>query len=67
VTGEVEKEEGVLVIRRIRVLYHLRADPEQEETILRVHDMHREHCPVYRTIHRCVDISTEVEIVPAPV
>lgn len=57
----------MLVIRRIRVLYHLRADPEQEETILRVHDMHREHCPVYRTIHRCVDISTEVEIVPAPV
>ncbi len=62
----MEKEEGVLVIRRIHVLYHLRADSAHGETIRRVHGMHHDHCPVYRTIHRCVEISTEVEILEDP-
>lgn len=59
VRGEVEKEEGVLVIRRIHVTYRLRADEDDRETVERVHDMHAMKCPVYRTLHRCIDISTE--------
>jgi uncharacterized OsmC-like protein len=58
VEGEVEKEEGVLVIRRIRVAYHLVADESARETVERVHEVHHDSCPVYRTLHRCIEVST---------
>lgn len=64
-SGEVEKEDGVLVIRRIHVAYRLAGvGAEERETVRRVHEMHRERCPVYRTLHRCIDVTTEVEIPP---
>jgi len=50
----------VLVIRRIRVTYHLDADLEHAEMVRRVHDMHAERCPVYRTLAGCIDITTEL-------
>jgi len=37
VTGEVEAEEGVLVIRRIHVAMHLVAPQNAKETVERVH------------------------------
>jgi len=55
----VEKEDGVLVIRRIHVTYHLKAAEEHRETVERVHGVHADRCPVYRTLHRCVDITTQ--------
>ncbi len=55
----MEKEEGVLVIRRIHVTYRLKADDEHQDTVERVHDMHAMKCPVYRTLHQCIDITTE--------
>ena len=39
VTGEVEKDEGVLVIRRIHVALRLVAPEEFRETVERVHGM----------------------------
>lgn len=61
--GEVEKDGKVLVVKRIHVTYQLKADPEQRETIERVHGFHADFCPVYRTIRDCVEISTSLEIV----
>ncbi len=59
--GEVEKEDdGVIVIRRIHVVYHLRADEDQRETVERVHGFHADKCPVYRSIESSIDITTEV-------
>ncbi len=55
----MEKEDGVLVIRRIHVIYRLKAGEEQRETVERVHGVHASRCPVYRTLHRCIDITTE--------
>lgn len=55
----MEKEDGVLVIRRIHVTYHLRAGEEHRETVERVHGMHADKCPVYRTLSGCIDITTE--------
>ena len=60
--GEVEKEGKVLVVRRIRVAYHLRIAPEHRETAERVHGFHADYCPVARTIRDCVDISTALHI-----
>jgi uncharacterized OsmC-like protein len=60
--GEIEKDGKVLLVRRIHVTYHLKADPGQRETIDRVHDFHADFCPMARTIRDCVQISTSVEV-----
>ena len=60
--GEVEKDEGVLIIKRIHVQYHLKASADDEEAVRRVHEFHADKCPVYRTIHGCVDVSTDLAI-----
>jgi len=65
VRGEVGKEDGVLVIRRIHVTYHLRASEEDRETVERVHEMHHGFCPVYRTLRSAIDITTEYELLDA--
>jgi uncharacterized OsmC-like protein len=60
VHGEVEKtEDGVLVIRRIHVRYRLKAGEEHRNTVDRVHDFHAMKCPVYRSLHAAIDITTE--------
>lgn len=61
VTGEIEKEDGVLVIRRIHVVYTLQAPEEAREKAQRVHAMHKEHCPVYRSIRNAIEVTTELE------
>lgn len=60
--GEIEKEDGVLVIKRISVRYHLRAPEQARATAERVHAMHHPFCPVYRTLSGCIDVTTEIEI-----
>jgi len=62
VKGEVELEDNVLVLKRIKVIYHIKAPMETAETIKRVHAMHADHCPVYRSLHKAIDIKTEYEI-----
>ncbi|MGI8494293.1 MAG: hypothetical protein ACR2L1_03130 [Pyrinomonadaceae bacterium] len=32
------------------------------ETIERVHKMHAEHCPVYRSLYKAIDITTEYQL-----
>jgi uncharacterized OsmC-like protein len=61
VTGEIEKDDGVLVIRRIHVRYELDVPREARDTVERVVTMHASACPVARTIGNCVDLTTEVE------
>jgi uncharacterized OsmC-like protein len=56
----VGKDDGVLVIRRIHVTYRLKAGEEQRETVERVHGMHADRCPVYKTLKSAIDITTEV-------
>lgn len=65
VTGEVDAAtDGVLVITRIHVRYELRADASQRDVIERVNRVHARECPLARTLAECVDISTEVELIP---
>ncbi len=65
VKGEVEDEGGVLVIRRIRVHHRLAVAAEADTVIRAVHENYKMQCPLYRTLHRCIDISTSYELVPA--
>ena len=66
VTGEVEKEDGVLVIRRIRVQMRLAAPEQARETVERVHGMYAMNCPLYRTLHKTIALSSSCELT-APV
>ena len=63
VTGEVEKEEGVLVIRRIHVEMRLVAPEQARETVERVHGMYAMRCPLYRTLHNSIQISSSYTLV----
>ena len=62
VRGEIENEEGVLVIKRIHVLFHLKAPAAARETVERVHGFYAQKCPVYRSIHTAIAITTAYEI-----
>jgi uncharacterized OsmC-like protein len=63
VTGEVETEEGVLVIRRIHVTLKLAAPEDVRETVERVHGMYAMRCPLYRTLHTAIALSSSYELV----
>jgi uncharacterized OsmC-like protein len=65
VTGEVETEDGVLVIRRIRVVLRLAAPEEVRETVERVHGFYAMRCPLYRTLHGAIALSSSFELVEA--
>ncbi len=62
VRGEIELVNRVLVIRRIHVHYRLRAPEAVRETVDRVHRIHAEHCPVYQSIHKAIEITTDYEL-----
>jgi uncharacterized OsmC-like protein len=62
VTGEVEREEGVLVIRRIHVAMRLVADENVRETVERVHGVYAMRCPLYRTLHTAITLTSAVEL-----
>ena len=62
-TGEVELDDGVLVIKRIHVGYHLRLDSDADrEKVERAFDHHMPRCPVYRSIGAAVEITTSLEV-----
>lgn len=59
--GDVEKDGGVLVLRRVHVKYKLRVPEEVRDTVARVLEMHAEKCPVARSIKGAIEVTTEVE------
>jgi uncharacterized OsmC-like protein len=63
VIGEVETEEGVLVIRRIQVKMRLEAAADMRDTVDRVHGMYAMRCPLYRTLHNTIALSSSVELI----
>lgn len=65
VTGEVEQEEGVLVIRRIHVAMRLVAPENVKETVDRVHGVYAMRCPLYRTLHKAIQLTSSVVLAPA--
>lgn len=62
VTGEVGQEDGVLVIRRIHVAMHVAAPQETKSTVERVHEVYAMHCPLYRTLHKAIQLTSSFEL-----
>jgi len=65
VTGEVETEDNVMVIRRIHVAMKLVAPEESRATVERVHGIYAMNCPLYRTLHKAIQLTSSYELVPA--
>jgi uncharacterized OsmC-like protein len=62
-TGEVETQDGVLIIRRIHVLLRLKAAREHRKTAERVHSTFANFCPVYRTLKPAIEVTTALAFV----
>jgi len=57
-------EDGVLVVKRIRVRYRLRGCPvEKRAAAERAHEHHARRCPVHQSIGGCVSMTTALEFV----
>ena len=63
--GEIEKERKVLVVKRIRQVFHLKASEEDRETIERVLSVYADSCPVARSIMPGIEVTSELELTPA--
>jgi uncharacterized OsmC-like protein len=63
VTGEVELEGKVLVLRRVHVKLELRAAAEHRETAERVHGFYADSCPLFRSLKAALAITTELVLV----
>jgi uncharacterized OsmC-like protein len=58
VRGEIEVEDGVLVIRRIHVDLRLKAPEDTRETVERVHGFFASRCPVFRSLSPAIQITS---------
>lgn len=62
-TGEIELDERVLVIKRIHAHYRLAGPDVDTEVVERVHGFHADKCPVARSIRAAIEVTTSYEIV----
>ena len=62
VTGEVEEEDGVLVIRRIHVSMRLVASEGTREKVERAHAVYPMSCPLYRTLHKAIRLTSSYDL-----
>jgi uncharacterized OsmC-like protein len=64
--GEIEKVDGILVIKRIHIVYHLKIAEADWKKAERAYAHHAENCPSYRSIGNCVHISTSIQFEEPP-
>jgi uncharacterized OsmC-like protein len=62
VRGEIETEQGVLVIRRVHVHFLLDAAAQAGETVERVHGVYADKCPIYKTLRPAFAITSDFEL-----
>jgi uncharacterized OsmC-like protein len=64
--GEVVvDDDGVLRLRRIKMLYHLKAPEEKRAAAERCVGMHAHYCPNARSVAAAIDIVCELDFIPA--
>jgi uncharacterized OsmC-like protein len=62
VRGEIESDQGVLVIRRVHVHYLLDRAEQVREIVERVHRVYADKCPVYKTLPPAFEITSDFEL-----
>jgi len=63
--GEVETEGKVLVVKRIRQSFRLRAEEGDREKIERDLSVYADSCPVARSVKGSIEITSEVDLTTA--
>jgi uncharacterized OsmC-like protein len=63
VRGEIESDDGTLVIKRIHVGLKLRGAVDRAEVVERVHGVFAAKCPVYRSLQGAIDVTSSYELV----
>jgi uncharacterized OsmC-like protein len=63
VRGEIETEDGVLVIRRIHVQMTLRTAETTRETVDRVHSVFASRCPIFKSLRAAIEITSSYTLV----
>ena len=61
VRGEIESDDGVLVIRKVHVHYLLKGAEHARESVERVHEIYAGKCPVYKTLRPAFEITSDFE------
>ncbi len=61
VSGAVEKDDGVLVLKRIHAVFHVQVPDDARHTVERVAQLAISKCPVARSVGGSIGISTSVE------
>jgi hypothetical protein len=61
----VELDGKVLVLRRIHVKLRLKAEEAQRQVAERVHGFFASNCPVYRSLHPQIAMTTELVFEPS--
>jgi len=62
--GDIEVENGVLIIKRIRVHYTLAGCPDDKrEAAERAHAHHASRCPVHQSIGACIAMRTDLRFI----
>ena len=61
--GEIDTEDKVLVVKRIKQTFHLSAEDEGDrEKIERVLKVYAPSCPVARSVWGCIEITSELNL-----
>ena len=60
--GEIEVENKVLVIKRIKQVFHLVAEEQDHETIERVLGVYADSCPVAASVKESIEITSELDL-----
>ena len=62
--GDIEVENGVLIIKRIRVHYTLAGCPDDKrEAAERAHAHHASRCPVHQSIGASIAMNTDLRFI----
>ncbi len=63
-TGDVEVEDGILVIKRIHVSYELTVDSDVDRAkIQRAFDHHMARCPVHRSLGSAIECTASLTLI----
>ena len=62
VRGEIESDQGVLVIRKVHVHFLIVGAEQARETVERVHGIYADKCPVYKTLRPAFEITSDFEL-----
>jgi uncharacterized OsmC-like protein len=60
--GEIETENEILVVKRIKQTFHLTAHEKDRQKIERALRVYADSCPVARSVKGSIDITSELDL-----